>query len=86
MAVDFTRATGLTPEVEEAVDCAFEYHHPKWNEKQIKDGKTIRDALETAVNRIVELVPPGPDRAVAIRKIRDARMDCNCAIAFGERL
>jgi hypothetical protein len=84
MAVDFTRATELTPEVEEAVDYAFEYH--EWNAKQIKDGKTIRDALATAVKWIVELVPPGPDRAVAIRKIRDARMDCNCAIAFGERL
>ena len=36
-----------------------------------------------AVKIIVELVPPGPDRTVAIRKIREARMDANSALTFG---
>jgi hypothetical protein len=79
--MDFTRATEVTPEVEKAVDDAFEYH--PWTPEMIENGKAVRQALANAVKAIVANVPPGPDRTVAIRKIREARMDANSAITHG---
>lgn len=76
--MDFTRAPGLTEEVSQAIDDAFEYH--AWNPDKVAKGKLVREALANAVKVIVENVPPGPDRAVAIRKVREARMDANSAI------
>ena len=71
-------AQELTPEVLETVHDMFEYH--SWNDDQLKQGKAVREALENAARIIVRNVPPGPDRSVAIRKIREARMDANSAI------
>lgn len=79
--MDFTRATELTAEVEAAIEDAFEYH--KWDEAKIAAGSRVRKALADAVKVIVADVPPGPDRTVAIRKIREARMDANSAITHG---
>jgi hypothetical protein len=79
--MDFTRAQALTPEVEAAVDDAFEYH--KWTDEQIAAGAKIRTALADAVKAIVAGAPPSPDRSAAIRKIREARMDANSAITHG---
>ena len=79
--MDFTRATELTPEVEAAIDDAFEYH--KWTPEQIEAGQRIRKALAEAVKAIVAGAPPSPDRSAAIRKCRDARMDANSAITHG---
>lgn len=76
--VDFTRATELTPEVEKAVDDAFEYH--KWTPAQVDAGASIRSALAAAVKVIIVGAPPSADRSAAIRKIREARMDANSAI------
>lgn len=76
--MDFTRATSLTPEVEAAIEDAFEYH--KWTDEQVASGKHIRKALSDAVKVIVEHAPPSPDRSAAIRKLREARMDANSAI------
>lgn len=79
--MDYTRATELTPEIDAAINDAFEYH--PWDEKQILAGKLVRAVLADAVKMIVKHVPPGPDRTVAIRKIREARMDANSAITHG---
>jgi hypothetical protein len=79
--MDFTRATELTPEVEAAVDDAFEYH--AWNDDQKVRGGFIRKALADAVKVIITNAPPGPDRSAAIRSIRSARMDVNSAITHG---
>ncbi len=79
--VDFTRAATLTPEVEQAIDDAFEYH--KWDDDQVAAGKRVREILAEAVKVIVRDVPPSPDRTTAIRKIREARMDANSAITHG---
>lgn len=79
--MDFTRATLVTPEVEEAVNDAFAYH--PWTPAMVERGERVREALADAVKAIIVNVPPGPDRSVAIRKIREARMDCNSAITHG---
>ena len=78
---DFTRATQLTPDVEDAIDDAFNYH--SWTELQTAQGVEIREALANAVKVIVKHVPPSADRSAAIRKIREARMDANSAITHG---
>lgn len=82
-STDFNRATALTKEVSDAIDAAFDYQ--PWDEDQITRGRVVRAALAGAVREIVRLVPPGPDRTVAIRKIREARMDVNSAITHGGR-
>jgi hypothetical protein len=79
--MDFTRATELTPEVEAAIDDAFDYH--KWTDEQVAAGSKIRKALADAVKAIIAGAPPSPDRSAAIRKCRDARMDANSAITHG---
>jgi hypothetical protein len=78
---DFTRASHLTPDVEAAIEDAFEYH--EWTKEQVWQGKLIRAILADAVKTIVKFAPPCPDRSAAIRKIREARMDANSAITHG---
>ena len=80
---DFTRASELTPETEKQIDDSFEYH--PWTPEQIAKGRMVRVALAAAVKAIVAHVPPSPDRSAAIRKIREARMDCNSAITHNGR-
>lgn len=82
-SVDFTRATELTPEVNEAIDDAFDHH--QWDEAQTAASQLVRQALSTAVKMLVKYVPPCPDRTTAIRKIREARMDANSAITHNGR-
>lgn len=65
------------------VEDAFEYH--KWTNDQILNGAEVRQALVYAVRTILRVVPSGPDRSVAIRKIREAWMDCNSAITHEGR-
>lgn len=81
LRVDFTRATELTPEVAQAIEDAFDYH--PWSPLQVEAGKEVRAALAHACKVIVSVVPPGPDRNAALRKIREARMDANSAITHG---
>lgn len=76
--MDFTRAHGLTPEIEKEIDDAFEYH--AWTDQQVTAGVAIRQSLAAAVKAIVAGAPPCPDRSAAIRKLREARMDANSAI------
>lgn len=56
--------------------------HP-WNDQQIADGKLVVAALIEACKVIIRVVPAGPDRSTAIRKLREARMDANSAITHG---
>ncbi len=59
--------------------------HP-WDEEMITKGSKVRTALGEALKVIIEEVPPSPDRDSAIRKLREARMDCNSAITFNGEL
>jgi hypothetical protein len=60
------------------VEDAFEYH--PWDEEQQKAGAQVRSILTRAAVVIMQEVPDCPDRSVALRKIREARMDANSAI------
>jgi len=76
--MDFTRATELSDEVSAAIHDAFGYHDLTGNQRLDINNVTL--ALLHAVKVIVEKVPPSPDRSAAIRKIREAKMDCSSAI------
>lgn len=69
--------------LDEAAADMFMYH--PWNEAQIAAGAKVREALENAFKTVVANVPPSPDRTVALRKIREARMDANSAITHQGR-
>ena len=83
--MEFNNVYGLlAPAVEQDIEQVFEYQ--PWNAEQIAKGKKVRDALAAAFKVIVINVPPGPDRTVALRKLREVRMDCNSSLTFGGRL
>lgn len=71
-------ATEATQSVKDQIHDAFQYH--PWTEEMIARGSKVRQALEDAVAVIIDNVPPSPTRSVAIRKLMEARMDCNSAI------
>jgi hypothetical protein len=77
--LDIGRSTELTPEAAATIEDMFEYH--PWSTEQREAGRYVKRALTEAVKAIVENVPPCPDRSVAIRKLREARADCNSAIS-----
>lgn len=78
--INLDRVAALTPEVEEEVDRMFQYQ--PWDAEQITQGSMVRIVLAGAVKDILRYVPPCADRSAAIRKICEARMDCNSAITF----
>ena len=78
VAPDLTRATVLSPDLKQKIEDMFLYH--PWDSEKVAHGEAVRNVLIHAVGVIIEHVPPGPDRSVAIRKLREARMDCNSAI------
>jgi len=76
--MDITRATELTDDVISVIQDMFLYH--PWDDNQKEKGELVREALKHAVSTIIKVVPACPDRSTAIRKLREARMDCNSAI------
>lgn len=58
----------------------FTYHAP--TEDQRARYEALRSAAKFFAMRVLELCPPGADRATAIRKIREAVMTANAAIAL----
>lgn len=72
------RTKYLSCDADRTVEDMFEYH--AWGDEQKAAGAKVRAILATAVKIIVEAVPPSADRSTAIRKLREARMDCNSAI------
>lgn len=59
----------------------FTYHPP--NQAQTASYKRIRETAMRLAKVIDEECPAGPDRTVAVRKIREAVMIANASIATG---
>lgn len=73
--INLNTVTNISPEeIKKVMD-----YHP-WDNPKIQKGNLVREVLGNAIKIIIENVPPSPDRSVAIRKLREARMDCNSAI------
>lgn len=85
MAIDLNRFNAASEfdgaELDAAIDDQYTYH--AWDAHKIADGNAVRDALKAAAKAILLHVPPSADRTVALRKLREARMDANSAITHG---
>lgn len=66
---------------QDAIERLFTYHKP--TDEQAHQYLRIRNAAKNLVRCIDEECPPGPDRTAAVRKIREAVMTANAAIATG---
>ena len=62
------------------LDAIFKYHAP--NENQRDRYVTLRAAAKTFAETIVVCTPAGEDQNSAIRKVREAVMTANAAIAL----
>lgn len=58
----------------------FSYHQPEGDEPQ--KYEQINAAFLECATKINDLMPPGPGHTVAIRKLADARMAANAAVAL----
>jgi hypothetical protein len=58
----------------------FKYHPP--NEVTLPKFAAINQAAKNFAEVILQNCPPGADRSDAIRKIREARMTANAAVAL----
>lgn len=68
----------------ENVEDVFTYHAP--SQQQMVQYEMVREALILAARTILRVVPRCADRTTAIRKLREARMDANAAIALQGRI
>lgn len=66
----------------EEVEKAFTYHPPK--DTQPERYESIREAGKNLAMEILSACPENADRTTAIRKVREAVMTANAAIAIGE--
>lgn len=57
----------------------FTYHAPRPD--QVPRYQKLRDSALEFARSITELTPAGPDQTAAIRKVREAVMTANAAIA-----
>lgn len=76
---DEGRARSVHEHATAELERQFTYHPPTEGEKYLY--QQINNACLNAAKVILSACPPGADRAAAIRKIREARMTANAAIA-----
>jgi hypothetical protein len=62
------------------IDHLFTYHPPT-GEEQLQKYQNLREAGKTLAKVIWDNCPPGADASAAIRKVREAVMTANAAIA-----
>ena len=82
--VTFVTATHDLSSVElDQIDNWFTHHPP--TAEQVGLYERIREEGQRFALLLIALIPPSADRTVAIRKIREAVMTANAAIACGGR-
>lgn len=64
------------------IEKLFTYHPPK--DDQPQRYEQIRDGAKAFAHTIMELTPASREQSVAIRKLREAVMYANAAIAINE--
>lgn len=65
---------------QEMLDDVFEYHAP--DSDQVVTYQKIRGDAKSFAKTILALCPPCADRSAAIRKLREAVMTANAAVAL----
>lgn len=58
----------------------FSYHAPTENERATYEA--INKAFIECANKVIPLLPDGPGKTVAVRKLAEARMNCNSSVAL----
>lgn len=71
----------MQPNIHVLIEEWFTYHRP--TEKGIEDIKAVREAAKAFAEVIVKHSPDSADRAMALRKVREAAMTANAAIVLG---
>lgn len=78
--------SSITPESTKCLSAAeliennFKYHKPK-DENTMRRHEAVRDVCKTAAYTLAELCPNSPEQSLAIRKLEEAMMWANAAIA-----
>jgi hypothetical protein len=67
---------------QEELDNIFCYHAPKAD--QLPRYEKLRAAGKALAQEILDCTPPSADQSAAIRKVREAVMTANAAIAINE--
>ena len=67
------------------LDHIFKYHAPK-GDLDVQSYTALREAGKAFAEAIVDLTPECADQTAAVRKVREAVMTANAAIALGGRL
>ena len=70
----------LNPVNEEQLNDIFTYHAP--DAVQLVQYAAVREAAKAFARTVIEHVPPSADRTAALRKVREAVMTANAAIAL----
>lgn len=78
---DLRRATSLTGGVSDYIRQLFSLQPLSVPQQQTANA--LRTPLIQCANTIIENIPAGPDRTVALRKLREVWTDCVSAISFG---
>jgi hypothetical protein len=73
----------LTPEEHAAVSHVFSYHPP--SAEQAEKYDLIRQGAKAFAEILMVSCPPSADRTAALRKVREAVMTANAAIALEGR-
>ncbi|MCI0725040.1 MAG: hypothetical protein L0338_39660 [Acidobacteria bacterium] len=66
------------------LEAAFTYHAPREDTNQPQRFNQINLAARALAEVIEAVVPDSPERTLAIRKVQEARMWGNAAIAINE--
>lgn len=74
-----TLNNGKRRSIEEQVEAWFTYHAPK--EGQPEQYQAIRDSAKALARTILANTPASADQTAAVRKVREAVMTANAAIA-----
>lgn len=65
---------------QEQIKNIFSYHPPTVEQQEVY--QKINEAFQQTATTINELMPAGPGATVAIRKLSEARMAANAAVAL----
>lgn len=66
------------------LDNIFTYHPT--TPEQLPRYQALREAAKTFARAILDNTPPGADQSTAIRKVREAVMTANAAVALNGKL
>jgi hypothetical protein len=65
------------------IDYLFDYR-PSNSDRQVKAHQLVRQDIKTTAQFIDKMLPESPEKTLAIRKLQEALMWANAAIAYSD--